>query len=115
VYGAGPVENSQSGLWTNESGSWSRLSTNQWVNDVAIDPGNTRRIVYVTNDNPYHDTSFANGVWVSCNGGATFTQHNAGLPMLRVLSVAFDPWTPGRVIIGTNGRGYWQAELPSCT
>ena len=70
--------------------------------------------MYVTNDNPYHDTSFATGVWVSCNAGASFTQYDEGLPMLRILSVAFDPWTPGRVIIGTNGRGYWQTELPSC-
>ena len=114
VYGAGPIESSESGLWTNQSGSWARLSTNQWVNDVAVDPNNGRRIVYVTNDNAYHDTSFATGVWISCNAGQTFTQYNAGLPMLRVLSVAFDPWTPGRLVIGTNGRGYWQAELPSC-
>jgi ligand-binding sensor domain-containing protein len=82
---------------------------------VAIDPTNSRRIVYVTNDNPYHDTSFATGVWVSCNAGQTFSQYNTGLPMLRVLSVAFDPWTPGRLVIGTDGRGYWQAQLPGCS
>lgn len=115
VYGAGPIQSSQSGLWTNQSGSWTRLSTNQWVNDVAIDPANSRRIVYVTNDNPYHDTSFATGVWVSCDGGKTFGQYNSGLPMLRVLSVAFDPRTAGRLVIGTDGRGYWQAQLPGCS
>jgi photosystem II stability/assembly factor-like uncharacterized protein len=115
VYGAGPIESSQSGLWTNQSGSWTRLSSNQWVNDVAIDPTDPTHIAYVTNDNPYHDTSFATGVWISCDAGQTFTQDNAGLPMLRVLSVAFDPWTPGRLIVGTNGRGYWQTELPSCS
>jgi hypothetical protein len=114
VYAAGPIETSQSGLWSNQSGSWTRLSSSQWVNDVAIDPNNSSRIVYVTNDNPYHDTSFATGVWISCNAGQTFTQYNAGLPMLRVLSVAFDPWIPGRLIVGTDGRGYWQTELPGC-
>ena len=115
VYGAGPIENSQSGLWTNQSGSWTRLSTNQWVNDVAVDPSNSRRIVYVTNDNPYHGTSFATGVWVSCDRGQTFTQDNSGLPMLRVLSAAFDPWTPGRLVVGTDGRGYWETQLPTCS
>jgi hypothetical protein len=34
--------------------------------------------------------------------------------MLRVLSIAFDPWIPGRVVIGTDGRGYFQTELSSC-
>lgn len=115
VYGAGPIESSESGLWTNKSETWTRLSGNQWVNDVAIDPANPRRIVYVTNDNPYHDTSFATGVWISCDAGQTFKQYNDGLPMLRVLSVGFDPWTPGRVVIGTDGRGYWQAQLAPCT
>jgi photosystem II stability/assembly factor-like uncharacterized protein len=115
VYGAGPIASSQSGVWTDQSGSWVRLSGNQWANDVAIDPANSRRIVYVTNDNPYHDTSFATGVWVSCDAGQTFRQDNVGLPMLRVLSVAFDPWTPGRLVIGTDGRGYWQARLADCS
>jgi hypothetical protein len=115
VYGAAPIESSQSGLWSNQSGSWRRLSSNQFVSDVAIDPDDASRITYVTNDNPYHDTSFATGVWISCNGGQTFTQYNAGLPMLRALSVAFDPRIPGRLIIGTNGRGYWQTQLPNCS
>jgi len=87
---------------------------NGWVNDVAIDPTNRRHVVYVTNDNPYHTTSLATGAWVSCDGGHTFSQYNPGLPMLRILSVAFDPWIPGRVVIGTDGRGYFQTQLPTC-
>jgi hypothetical protein len=115
VYGAGPLgSSSQSGLWSNRAGSWTRLATNAWVDDVAIEPQDPRRIVYVTNDNPYHGTSFATGVWISCDGGQTFSQYDTGLPMLRALSVAFDPSVPGRVIVGTNGRGYWQTQLPTC-
>jgi photosystem II stability/assembly factor-like uncharacterized protein len=115
VYGTGPLGSStRSGLWTNQTGVWTRLATNAWVNDVAIDPQNPRHIVYVTNDNPYHTASFATGVWVSCDAGHTFSQYNPGLPMLRVLSVAFDPWIPERVVIGTDGRGYWQTQLPPC-
>jgi hypothetical protein len=115
AYGTGPLNGgSRSGLWSNQTGAWTRVSTNAWVNDVAIDPLNPRHVVYVTNDNPYHTTSLATGVWVSCDAGHTFSQYNPGLPMLRVLSVAFDPWIPGRVIIGTDGRGYWQTQLPIC-
>jgi hypothetical protein len=62
------------------------LSNNEWVNDIAIDPNDGSRIVYLTNDDPYHDTSFATGVWISCNAGQTFTQYNTGLPMVRALS-----------------------------
>ncbi len=114
LYGTGPIESSGSGLWTNRTGVWTQLSTNQWVSDVAIDPSNPQHIAYVTNDNPYHSTSFATGVWTSCDGGQTFTQANTGLPMLRAFSIAFDPWIPERVIIGTDGRGYWQTQLPPC-
>jgi hypothetical protein len=115
LYGAGPLASgAQSGLWANQAGTWTRLAANAQVNDVAIDPLNPLHVVYVTNDNPYHTTSLATGVWVSCNGGHTFSQFNPGLPMLRILSVTFDPWIPGRVVIGTDGRGYWQTQLPTC-
>jgi len=48
-------------------------------------------------------TSFATGVWVSLDRGASFEQRNNGLAMTRATSVAFDPWIPGRLVIGTNG------------
>ena len=115
VYGAGPSgDGTRSGLWANKTGGWTRLAANAWVNDVAIDPTNSRRVVFVTNDSPYRTTSLATGVWVSCNGGHTFFRYNSGLPMLRAFSVAFDPWIPGRVVIGTDGRGFWQTQLPAC-
>ncbi len=116
LYGTGQLggDASTAGLWRYGSGSWVRLVSDPWVDDVAIDPYAGKRIVYVTNDNPYHDNSFATGVWVSCDRGRSFTQSNHGLAMTRVLSVAFDPWTPGRLVIGTNGRGFWQTQLPSC-
>jgi len=107
LYGTGQLGGNAStaGLWRYASGSWIRLSSDPWVNDVAIDPYQSKRIVYVTNDNPYHDRSFATGVWLSCNQGRSFTPRNRGLAMTRVMSVAFDPLSPGRLVIGTNGRG----------
>jgi hypothetical protein len=116
VYGVGPLGGgTKAGLWSDQTGAWTRVTGNGWVNDVAIDPLNPRHVVYVTNDNPYHTTSLATGVWVSCDSGHTFSQYNPGLPLLRVLSVAFDPWIPGRVVIGTDGRGYWQTQMPACS
>jgi hypothetical protein len=116
LYGAGPLASgAQSGLWTNRTGAWTRVAGNSQVDDVAVDPNNPQHVVYVTNDNPYHATSLATGVWVSCNGGQTFSQDNPGLPMLRILSVAFNPSVPGRVVIGMDGRGFWQTQLPACS
>jgi photosystem II stability/assembly factor-like uncharacterized protein len=114
VYGTGPVAGSgaQGGLWVYSDGVARRLTGSRFVSDVAIDPFNAARIVYVTNDNPYHDTSSATGVWVSTDAGQTFTPRNDGLAMTRVYSVAFDPAIPGRIVIGTNGRGFWQTLLP---
>jgi photosystem II stability/assembly factor-like uncharacterized protein len=115
IYAAGPLGNrALSGLWTNRTGTWTRLTANEWVSDITIDPSNHNHIAYVTNDNPYHTTSSATGAWISCDNGQTFTQDNPGLPMTRLYSATFDPWHPGRLIIGTNGRGYWQTQTPPC-
>ena len=115
VYGVGTSSvTTTAGLWTNGSGTWSRLADDWWARDVAIDPRNRKRIAYVTNDDPYHTTSYATGAWISCNGGRSFSRYNRGLPMLRALSVAFDPSLPGRLIVGTAGRGFWQTQLRRC-
>jgi photosystem II stability/assembly factor-like uncharacterized protein len=116
LYGTGQLGwNARSpGLWRYQAGSWVRLIADPWVSGVAVDPGAGHRIVYVTNDDPYHDRSFATGVWSSCDHGASFNAFNDGLAMTRVLSVAFDPWSSGRAVIGTNGRGFWQTQLPAC-
>jgi photosystem II stability/assembly factor-like uncharacterized protein len=100
------------GLWRLAGGAWTQLVTDKFVRDVAVDPSDPSTLAYVTNDDPYHDVSFATGVWVSRDGGATFTADNAGLAMTRALSVAFDPAVKGRLVIGTNGRGFWQRRLP---
>ena len=41
-----------SGLWTNRTGIWTRLTTNEWVSDITIDPSDRNHIAYVTDDNP---------------------------------------------------------------
>lgn len=99
------------GLWRLEGGVWTRIAVSRIVNDVAMDPNDANTIVYVTNDNPYHDKSLATGVWISRDGGQTFSQQNLGLAMTRVASVAIDPSVPGRIVIGTNGRGFWETTL----
>jgi photosystem II stability/assembly factor-like uncharacterized protein len=114
MYAVGPIDSPLSGLYRDISGNWSRVSDNGYVSDVAVDPFDPEHVAFVTNDQPYHTTSFATGIWFSCDDGRTFTQDNTGLPMTRIYSVAFDPWQRGRIVVGTNGRGFWQTLAPRC-
>jgi photosystem II stability/assembly factor-like uncharacterized protein len=114
MYAVGPPASPLSGLYRDVSGTWSRISTNRYVSAVAVDPFDPGHVAFVTNDQPYHTTSFATGIWFSCDAGQTFTPDNTGLPMTRIYSVAFDPWERGRVVIGTNGRGFWQTNATRC-
>jgi len=113
LYGVGQLGGpaATSGAWRRSGGGWERILPDKWASDVAVDPGDPRLVAVTTNDNPYHDTSFASGVWVSRDRGAGFTQMNEGLAMTRVLSAAFDPSHAGRLVIGTNGRGFWQTTV----
>lgn len=101
---------SAGGLWRYQAGEWTRLHADAFVYDVAVDPFDSRRIVFCTNDDPYHDASFATGVYLSEDGGATWSAQNEGLAMLRVSVVRFDPHKAGRLVVGTGGRGYFVGQ-----
>jgi photosystem II stability/assembly factor-like uncharacterized protein len=102
------------GLWRRDpSGNWTCLIADPYVANVAVDPRAPRRLAACTSDDPYHDVSNATGVWVSADGGATWRQANEGLAMLRGLAIAFDPHTPGRLVFGTMGRGYFVTDWPA--
>jgi hypothetical protein len=61
----------------------------------------------VSNDHPYHDETYATGVWTSEDDGRTWRQQNNGLAQLRVETVAVSPHDPDLWIVGTGGRGYF--------
>jgi hypothetical protein len=95
------------GLWRYRNNEWIRLHTDYFIYDVAVDPFDSLRLVFCTTDDPYHDVSGATGVYLSEDGGATWTTQNEGLAMLRTTVVRFDPHQPGRLVLGTGGRGYF--------
>ena len=103
------------GLWQRAGTTWQQLAQDPYIADVAVDPFDTQHIVAVTNDHPYHDSSFATGVWVSTDSGAHWTRQNDGLPEARVATVAFDPAIQGRIIIGTYGRGFFERTESAST
>ena len=72
----------------------------------------TRLIAVTTNDPPFRDESRASGVYLSRDGGATWSRENLNLPVTRGRTLAFDPHRPGRLVLGTTGRGFFVARVP---
>jgi hypothetical protein len=95
------------GLWRYESGKWSRLRDDRFISRVAVCPTIPKRLAVSTSDHPYHDVCFATGVWVSSDGGNTWSQQNEGLACLRGDVIAFNPHDPTQLVFGTMGRGFF--------
>ncbi|PSN20732.1 hypothetical protein C7271_00640 [filamentous cyanobacterium CCP5] len=82
------------------------------IGDLAIHPQNPNFLAIITNDFPYHDESWATGVWFSQDAGETWYQQNNGLPMLRGSTITFRP--NGRsIVVGLGGSGFYTASLES--
>ncbi len=92
-------------------GTWTRVLDDPLVADVVADPAAPTHLIAVINDHPYHDRVASVGVLRSFDDGATWAPSSDGLPLTRVSTIAVDP-AGGRVLIGTFGRGYFQATLP---
>ena len=100
-----------SGVWRfNPTSGWTKIRGDVSAYDVAIDPTNTNRIVYVSNVNPTNDVGGETGVWMSEDGGSSWTQNNTGLGQLRAQCVTFKP-TGGQVVVGCNGGGYFTSYV----
>ena len=99
------------GVWRYEQSAFTQLRADSTLYDVAVDPTNPARLVAVTGDHPFHDVARASGVWVSSDAGATWNLASTGLPMTRINTAMFDPAVPGRVVIGTLGRGFFTTLL----
>jgi hypothetical protein len=95
------------GLYKYDKGAWTLLRADYAVAGAAVDPTDGNRIVVSTDDDPYHDVSSATGVYLSEDGGTTWSQRNQGLAVLRGSLIAFVPWNPRQIIFGTTGRGFW--------
>ncbi|MEM6332004.1 MAG: hypothetical protein AAF823_01545 [Planctomycetota bacterium] len=102
----------KAGLWRYDGASWTRIWDEPYVRVIAVDPHDPNRLAAGTADHPYHDVTFATGVYLSDDAGKTWHRANNELPLLRVSAVAFDPHHPGRLLIGTGGRGFWKTTWP---
>ena len=99
------------GLYRYNGSSWTMIRSESVIQDVAINPLNSSQILYTTGDDPYKDYSGATGVYLSTDGGATWSQQNNGLPMLRTQNIRFNPYVANQVLVSTGGRGFYKATL----
>jgi photosystem II stability/assembly factor-like uncharacterized protein len=70
------------------------------VNVVAVLPFSPERIFAGTDD----------GLWFSPDGGQTWARYGEGLPRAAVIDILLEP-ARYRIVVGTQGRGAWEAQL----
>ena len=94
------------GVYSSEDGgvTWRQVLDDPFAQAVAVDPGDSRTVYAGLTDHPYHDDSRGNGLKVSRDGGATWTDI-AALPQRRVTVLTLDPSDSGRLFVGTAGNG----------
>lgn len=73
------------------------------VNDVVVDPDD------VTNNTLYVATDV--GVFITTNGGASWSELATGLPHVECTSLKLDE-AARALRVGTHGRGDWDLQLP---
>ena len=98
------------GLWRWQGEDWEQLIDDPYVSSVDINPQNANDLVVSTDDDPYHDQTFASGIYLSEDQGQTWTQENTGLAVLRGGIVKFNPYNPDELIFGSGGRGFFRGN-----
>jgi hypothetical protein len=89
--------------WTNASGSGRTSIPDIPVNAFVINPFNPRNL--------YAGTDI--GVYVSQDGGTTWSPFGSGLPRVAVFDMAIQP-TNSILRIATHGKGMWEIKLLPC-
>ncbi len=89
---------------------WDDPAVTPYVGDLAVHPTNESVLALVTNDLPYHDKTWATGVWLSQDAGISWKQAAEGLPMLRGDAIAFSP-DGKQLVVGLTGAGFYVADI----
>lgn len=106
----------QDGIWRYSAAEnrwlsvWNNPAVTSRAGDIAVHPINADVLAIITHDQPYHDETWATGVWVSWDAGETWQQENQGLPMLRGEAIAFHP-NGQSLVVGLGGAGFYTANL----
>lgn len=99
------------GVFRFDGAAWTPIFDDRFAHGIAVDPENPANLAIVTSEPAFHDVSFATGVYLSDDGGATWMPVTDGLPMNRLRTVEFDPNEPDRLVVGTTGRGFYEVSF----
>lgn len=101
----------QGGLHRFDGSEWTKLFDDEFSHGVAVDPTDPSNLAVVTTEPAFNDVSGATGVYLSADGGGTWTVVTDGLPMTRLRTAEFDPANPDRLVVGTTGRGFYEISF----
>ena len=101
----------EGGLYSYDGNEWTRLFQDLFSHGVAINPDDPDQLAIVTTEPPFNDVSSATGVYLSDNGGQSWTVVTEGLPLDRLRTAEFDPANPDRLVVGTTGRGFYEISF----
>lgn len=103
------------GVWRLRAGQWTKILDKPHARELAIDPGDTRRMAVITKDSPNKDMSLADGVWITEDDAQHWQKCNDGICVTNGSGIGFNPDKSGQLIIGTDGGGFYVTDLGSST
>ncbi|WP_345630319.1 WD40/YVTN/BNR-like repeat-containing protein [Rugosimonospora acidiphila] len=111
---------------TSANPTWTQLGVGvlpqQWVTSIQVDPTNANHVYATFSD--YREGELAANVWMSTNGGRTWSNISGNLPNAPVWMVTYDQ-AHNQLYVGTdygvfylkNGKKNWArlgSQLPNC-
>lgn len=101
------IASAQQGTWRLTGVLWSRLFNDFCAKGAEPAPYDPNVIAVWTHDSPRRDVNRATGVWLTADDGGKFRQEVNNLPVRNVRALDWDRFEAGRVVIATEGRGFW--------
>ena len=74
-----------------------------------------RYLFAATNDHPFHDNASGRGVWMSLDGGKTWSEMNHGLAYKAVNKLTCHPTNPNLIFASTQGSGVFKGTISTST
>jgi hypothetical protein len=95
--------------------TWTQINNQYSARDIAIDPNTDQNLVVCTHGYPGYDLNLATGIYISQNGGSSWQTYNNGLRILSIYSANYNPDHSAQVILGSDGCGFYAADLGTST
>ena len=94
--------------------SWHRILDDDFVQGLAVHPGDADVVYAGLTDHPYHDRCTGDGVVMTRDGGRNWKALNGrGLTCLQVGCIVIDPHSPEQVYLGTGGNSVFVGRVPA--